>query len=92
MINDTNCILKMMENYPLRLLKFLEIELNQYIRSFNIPNSTPLSRYLNYYNVVEMHLDGILKTGDDSKLPYEVNLLLIFGFIQLSSYIIIILQ
>ncbi|XP_001945717.2 uncharacterized protein LOC100162005 [Acyrthosiphon pisum] len=60
------------ENYPLRLLTFLKIELNQYRRSLNIPYSTPLSRYLQRYNIVEMHLDNILKSVDDSKLPFEI--------------------
>lgn len=61
-----------MDNYPLRLLTFLKIELNQYLRSLNIPYSTPLSRYLDRYNIVEMYLDNILKSTDDSKLPVEV--------------------
>lgn len=63
----------MLNNYPLRLLTFLKTEVNQYLRSVNIPYSTPLSRYLDRYNIVEMHLDNILKSGDDSKLPCEVN-------------------
>jgi len=74
-----------MENYPLRLLTFLEIELNQYVRSFNIPYSTPLSRYLNRYNIVEVYLDNILKSGDDSKLPFEVTIAR-----PIDSYLIII--
>lgn len=62
----------MIENYPLRLLKFLKVELNQYLRSLNIPYCTPLSRYLQRYNIVEVYLDNILKSTDDSKLPFEV--------------------
>lgn len=65
----------MIENYPLRLLTFLEVELNQY---FNIPYFTPLSRYLERYNIVEVYLDNILKSRDDSKLPFEVNSLFLF--------------
>lgn len=74
---DLNYIIEVMENYPIRLLTFLKIELNQYLRSLNIPYSTPLSRYLNRYNIVEMHLDNILKSEDDSKLPFEVMVLLL---------------
>lgn len=62
----------MIENYPLRLLTFLKTELNQFKTSLNFPHSTPLSRYLNQNNIVEMYLDNILKSGDDSKLPFEV--------------------
>lgn len=65
----------MIENYPLRLLTFLKTELNQYKTSLNFPYSTPLSRYLNKYNIVEMHLDNILQSEDNSKLPSEVILL-----------------
>lgn len=72
LINETNYILDVMENFPLRLLTFLKIELNQYIKSFNFPHSTPLSRYLNRHNFVEVYLDNILKGKDDSKIPYEI--------------------
>lgn len=76
MTDDPNYITEVIENYPTRLLTFLKIELNQYLRSLNIPYSTPLSRYLDRYNIVEMHLDNILKSVDDSKLPFEVIALL----------------
>lgn len=67
----------MIENYPLRLLTFLKVELNQYLKSLNIPCSTPLSRYIERYNIQEMYLDGILKSADDSKLPFEVTLIIL---------------
>jgi len=71
-LDDPNYIIEMIENYPLRLLTFLKVELNHYSRSLNIPYCTPLSRYLERYNIVEMYLDSILKSGDDSKLPPEI--------------------
>ncbi|XP_050438124.1 uncharacterized protein LOC126844199 [Adelges cooleyi] len=70
--DDTKYIVEMIENYPLRLLAFLNTELDKYQTSLNIPYSTPLSRYLNRYNIVEMQLDNILKSEDDSKLPLEL--------------------
>jgi len=72
LLDGPSYIEEAIENYPLRLLTFLKIELNQYRRSLNIPYSTPLSRYLQRYNIVEMYLDNILKSVDDSKLPFEV--------------------
>jgi hypothetical protein len=72
LLDDPRYIEKTIENYPLRLLTFLKNELNQYRRSLNIPYSTPLSRYLQRYNIVEMYLDNILESIDDSKLPFEV--------------------
>lgn len=76
--DDPNYIVEMIENYPSRLLTFLKNELNQHVESLNVPYCTPLSRYLNQYNIVEMHLDNILKSRDDSKLPPEVILFLPF--------------
>lgn len=74
----------MLENYPLRLLTFLKTELNQYMKSVNIPYCTPLSRYLNRYNIVEVYLDNILKKRDDSKLPFEV-LIVVYELFYMSS-------
>lgn len=74
----------MIENYPLRLLTFLKIELNQNLRSLNIPCSTPLSRYIERYNIQEMYLDNILKSTDDSKLPFEVILIILNTLFKLS--------
>lgn len=72
----------MIENYPLRLMTFLKNELvPQHLRSFNIPYSTPLSRYLHQYNIVEMYLDNILKSGDNSILPFEVTSFLYISFL-----------
>lgn len=79
-MEDPNYIIETLDNYPSRLLTFLKSEVNQQIRSLNFPYSTPLSRYLNMYNIVEMHLDHILRCGDDSKLPNEVNSLFFYTF------------
>lgn len=80
-----------MENYPLRLLTFLKNELNHYQRSLNIPYSTPLSRYLQRYNIVEMYLDNILKSNDDSKLPFEVtNFVVIICYCELFIFLCIV--
>lgn len=76
LLDDPNYLIEIIENYPSRLLTFLKVELDQHLRSLNIPYCTPLSRYLHRYNIVEMYLDKILKSGDDSKLPAEVILIL----------------
>lgn len=73
----------MIENYPLRLMTFLKNELvPEHLRSCNIPYSTPLSRYLQLYNIVELYLDNILKSGDNSILPFEVNLFLCLSLLS----------
>lgn len=86
-LDDSNYIVEMLENYPLRLLAFLKAELNQYLKSVNIPYCTPLSRYLNRYNIVEMYLDNILKSRDDSKLPFEVPIV-IYDLFNMSTSVV----
>lgn len=82
--DDPIYIVEMIENYPLRLLAFLKNELvPEHLKSFNIPYATPLSRYLLQYNIVEMYLDNILKSGDNSILPFEVISFLLLLYINI---------
>lgn len=83
---------EIMNNYPLRLLTFLKNELNFYPRSLNIPHSTPLSRYLQRYNIVEMYLDNILKNSDNSKLPSEVTFIIYYCELSIFLYIVVLLN